>query len=465
MTAPKNEGPKPKMSTTTRKKRVGPSQLIDLFLHVADQLGCESDRDVAELAGVSPENVSNWRSGAVQEFKPQKLKAIKENIAAHISTLKTASGAARQAAGLSGMEIEFGASPSNVQRDFRDRVAYDYLGHRFLYYEPMGALAWENLIRRGYEQDCWLRGVESCAEAWTDPKRDSSGHCRGPIADAVGWGRRGDRKGLDVISLGPGEGGKEVLLLERLMASARTPEQKLRWLAYAPVDVSIPLLLTAARTAKKLFVEAEGGRSIYNLLPFGADFEEGELAFADRLPTAVHSEQPGVRLVMMLGNVLGNLRDEDDFVRKKLWKIARPGDLVWLEVGLRLQPLSDDPLFRLTQPDHEETAAGTNRRLLLEGPYRRYQAATGRPPSQIDMRVWVREDDESCRVPGSVNFCHDLIIKEERRACTMLYSRRYDLEALTAWFEKRELDVLRIQRVEDSKRTARVAHILLSRRG
>ena len=109
----------------------------------------------------------------------------------------------------------------------------------------------------------------------------------------------------------------------------------------------------------------------------------------------------------------------------------------------------------------ERTATETNRRLLLEGPYRRFEAAMGRPPSTLNMRIWTRENDEACRVPGAINFCHDLRIENENRSCTMLYSRRYQLEPLTAWLEGLGLEVQRIQRIEDSRGMPRVAHLLL----
>jgi hypothetical protein len=80
------------------------------------------------------------------------------------------------------------------------------------------------------------------------------------------------------------------------------------------------------------------------------------------------------------------------------------------------------------------------------------------------MRIWMREDDDSARVPGSINFCHDLVLQEERRACTMLYSRRYKLESLTSWLETLEFSVLRIKKVEDSQKRARVGHVLLVRK-
>jgi hypothetical protein len=117
----------------------------------------------------------------------------------------------------------------------------------------------------------------------------------------------------------------------------------------------------------------------------------------------------------------------------------------------------------MTEGGRGDTAAEANRRLLLEGPYRRWEAATGRPPASLEVKVWLRQDDDSCRIPDSVNFCHDLVIKDERRVCTMLYSRRYAVPALGAWFERLGFEVLRIQRAEDSRGKARVAHVLLRR--
>ncbi len=441
---------------------------MELFIAIAEQLGAKTDREIAELAGVSVENVANWRNGLVQEFKPQKLKGIKDAISARIGALREQAKHAEGdlLLGLSSVELEQGSSPSDLLKQFRDRVAYDYLGHRFLYFDAQGALAWENLLKGGYEQELWIGGAENCADAWLDTKRDDAGRAKGPIAEALGLGRRGGQTaGLDIISLGPGEGGKELIFLRKLLNAEEGVEQRLPWVTFAPVDISISLLLAAARGSRALFADASATResAMMNTLPFCADFEEGRLAFLSRLPTASESA-PGVRLVIMLGNTFGNLRDEEMFVRQKLWAMTRPGDLVWMEVGLRIEPLENDPLFALTQSDRLETSSEANRRLLLEGPYRRFEAASGKKPAPIDVRIWVREDDDVSRIAGSLNFCHDLVLKEERRVCTMLYSRRYRLEDLTAWFEKMRFDVLRIVRVDDSKKRPRVCHLLLRKR-
>lgn len=451
-----------------RRRKDSPSQLMELFFHLAEQLGITDDQEIAELADVSVENVSNWRSGAVQEFKPQKLRTIKTRLASIIGALEEQAGvvSTRGSTDLSPLEVESGSGPADLQRQFRDRVAYDYLGHRFLYYEPMGALAWENLIKRGYDQDRWLSGVQACLESWLERRREPDGSSRGPLAEALGMTRRGTPTGLDLVSLGPGEGDKEVQMIQQLLSAEIEREHRFPWLAYAPVDVSIPLLLVAARNARAVVREQPGRRraTTYQVRPFCADFEEGNLDFVSRLPTSLHPDHSGLRLVLMLGNVFGNLRDEEIFCRERLSRLVRPGDFTWLEVGLRLEPLDRDPLYRMTLPDHDESAAEANRRLLLEGPYRRWEAATGRTSSDLELRVWTREDDDVARIPGSVNFCHDLVIKDERRVCTMLYSRRYDLSKLSIWLEQQGYDVLRIQRVEDSRNQPRVAHLLLRRR-
>jgi transcriptional regulator with XRE-family HTH domain len=446
-----------------KRPQSGPSQVVELLLSVAESLGVTGDRDLAALAGVSVETISNWRGGAVQELKPTKLRAVERALAARVGALLERAGAVRADPdlGLVPIEIEERSSPTALQRQLRDRIHYDYLGHRFLYFEPQGALAWESLIGAGYEQDLWLRGVDECAKAWIDPARHARGGCRGPIADALGYGPKAKTRGLDVVSLGPGEGGKELRILERVLDLEKRADQSLPFLTLALCDVSISLLLRAVDEASRRVLN-EGSHA--NVLGFCADFEEGPLAFMTRLPTARGDAGDGLRLVVILGNVFGNVRDEQTFLRTKLADILRPGDLLWLEVGVRFDRPSQDPLFRLTEQDREETATEAHRRLLLEGPYRRWESAVGRPPDKLGMRVRVREDDEASRVPGSYNFVHDLVIEGQGRTITMLYSRRYQIEGLTRWLEDNGFAVERMVPVLDSKKQARVTHVLARRK-
>jgi hypothetical protein len=442
-----------------RGERLERSQVMELFLSMAEAFGITGDEAIAALADAGPESVQNWRSGAVREFKPKKLQAAIANLRAQVATLRAMAGGGG-GEDLSLVHVERGSSPADLQRDFRDRVTWDYAGHRFLYYEPQGALAWHNLIGAGYEQDAWVLGVEACARDWL------SGDA--PLAAALGIGRRETVRGLELISLGCGEAAKEMLVVRRLIDEEARRGVRLRWLELAPVDVSIPLLLAAARSSVRVLAErAErlGGVVTFDaVLPFCADFEEGSLRFAERLASAQPERSGGVRLITLLGNVFGNLRDEESFVRKKLNMLVRPGDLVWLEVGLRTAAPEDDPLFAMTRSARAETPAEANRRLLLEGPYRRWAAALGRSAPDIAMRIWVREADESTRVPASLNFTHDLMIRDENRAVTMLYSRRYEQAGLVGWLERLGYDLQAARKIKDARGIERVLHLLVRRR-
>ncbi len=438
------------------------AQVFELLFSFAESLGLTGDREIAQLVGVSPETIQNWRTGAVGELKPTKLDQVKRALGSRVAALRegTVASPLDLESGMTHVDISPDASPSQLQRQLRDRMHYDYLGHRFLYFEPQGALAWENLISGGYEQASWIQGVRACAREWLEPGRRKDGSAKGPIATALGLGRRTRTRGLDIISLGPGEGSKEVAVLEELEA-AEARGDGVPWRAMTLVDVSISLLIRAALAARRSVASLPMERAMVRAVC--ADFEEGPLDFARRLTSGHHDDDESRRLVLVLGNVFGNVRHEDTFVRQKLSFLVRPGDLVWIEVGIRAETPELDPVYRLTQRSETETAHEANRRLLLEGPYRRWEAARGRTPVGMDLRVWVREDDDSTTIPGSYNFCHDLVLESERRAITMLYSRRYDVESLGRWLEQRGYVIERIAKVADSRRIDRVVHILLRR--
>lgn len=99
-------------------KKGKPSQLMDLFLHVAQQLGSRTDRQVAGLADVSPDSIPNWRSGTVREFKPRTLTAIKDGIAARLRALQQHAEHEKDSVGtgLVPLEIEVSSGPTALQR-------------------------------------------------------------------------------------------------------------------------------------------------------------------------------------------------------------------------------------------------------------------------------------------------------------------------------------------------------------
>ncbi|MEM6532938.1 MAG: L-histidine N(alpha)-methyltransferase [Myxococcota bacterium] len=431
------------------------SQVIELFLRVANALGRETDREIAELAGVTPENVANWQAGSVKEFKRQTLTGIADRIADQIAALRghRASTEIGLRHGLIELEVEESSSPDALQREFSDRLRYDYLGHRFLYYEPQGALAWENLIRDDYVHRAWLEGVGRCARRWFGGSNPEQPH-GGVLNQALGLRRGAHRAGLELVSLGSGEGGKEEAVLGALAELDHHPA----WTALALVDVSIPLLMRAARTCRSLVFDRFGEEGVA-VLPCCADFEEGELNFLERLPRA-RSKADAKRIVMMFGNVLGSLRDEERFVAEKLEPMLESGDYVWLEVNRRLEDPNDDPLHALTQ-DGDQTATSNHRRLVLEGPYRRFEAAGHRRPSNVTTRVSLREGSA---VPGSINYVQDLVIPDEDRIVTMLYSRRYELSGLKGWLDSYGFEVEDTVTVDGGSSKESMHHVLIRKR-
>jgi hypothetical protein len=77
------------------------------------------------------------------------------------------------------------------------------------------------MIKRGYSQEEWLLGVERFADKWLSEVRDG--------------------QGVDVVSLGPGEGEKECRILRRLVQREQHLQRPLAWLTFMPVDLSMPL--------------------------------------------------------------------------------------------------------------------------------------------------------------------------------------------------------------------------------
>ncbi|MEO0812364.1 MAG: L-histidine N(alpha)-methyltransferase [Myxococcota bacterium] len=425
-------------------------------MRTAEALGRHSDREIAELAGVTPENVANWRAGSVKEFKRQTLNGIADRIADQIAALRghRASTEIGLRHGLIELEVEESSGPDALQKNFADRLHYDYLGHRFLYYEPQGALAWENLIRDSYVHRAWIDGVSRCARSWFGPGGSAHG---GILNQALGLRRGAQRSGLELVSLGSGEGGKEKVVLDVLAELTYQPS----WTALALVDVSIPLLMRAARTARAIVFEKFGEEGVA-VLPCCADFEEGELNFLERLPRA-RTRAEAKRIVLIFGNVLGSVRDEERFISEKLERMIEPGDYVWLEVNRRLESERDDPMHAL-MADDEQTANSAHRRLVLEGPYRRFEAAGHRRPANIRTRISLRKDDATCAVPGSVNYVQDLLIEDEGRVLTMLYSRRYEEAGLRRWLGERGFDVEDVVNIDGGSSKEAMIHMLVRKR-
>ena len=425
------------------------SQVVDLLLHVLGTLGISGDQEIADLVGVSREQVKNWKKGLGENLKLVTLDGAKRALAAHLRAIMDHAFFADPHVHMVRLEVEEGAGPSELLRQFGEKYHHDsYLGHRFLYYDPHCALAWENLIKRGYGQEEWLLGVDRFTERWLSQVRDG--------------------QGVDVVSLGPGEGEKECRILRKLVHREQQMQRPLAWLTYMPVDLSMPLLLKAAKRAlEEPNLWTSRPAAMRMLMPICADFEYGRLDFVSRLPSVQRTE--GLRVILVLGNIFGNVRDEETFVRRTLLPLTRPDDLVWIEVARKLDPIENDPVFPMTIPKSERSAEESTRTALLEMPYRVWEVSQGRLPRDVQLRVKLETyagGDDSCKIPGSVNFCHDLVIQEEnmqQRIRTMLFTRRHTDEALAATFERLGFTVEEITHVKDSKGRPLIAHFLLRR--
>ena len=110
-----------------------------------------------------------------------------------------------------------------------------------------------------------------------------------------------------------------------------------------------------------------GGLDNFAVLPFCADFEEGELAFAQRLPTA---ENDGVRLVLLLGNVFGNVIARQGHHNKSAiacqgqWPTAK----TWLQVNRKCAWAAATRRFRSSCHASTRTLA-TRRPCLVTMPW------------------------------------------------------------------------------------------------
>ena len=120
-----------------------------------------------------------------------------------------------------------------------------------------------------------------------------------------------------------------------------------------------------------------------------------------------------------------------------------------------------DGLFALSKGQLRDTQE-TVRRSLVEGPHRRFRASVG-APLDTRMRIIPREGGATCEVPGSYNFVHDVDINPSGQRCSVMYSRRYEIDALRGWLADHGYETRFEQRSKDARGRDRTAHLLLFR--
>jgi len=422
------------------------SQVFDLILGLLELHGFHTNEAQASICGVTPTTIQNWKTGKVKALNRGKL----EEVIARIHFLSKRRGVDLVGEpSLCPIVIEDGAGPEDLERQLHEKWDSVYLGHKFLYYPPAGAMAWIKLLETGYGATLLSKGFVAAMSAALD-----GGAAR--LAAALRW-TEGRSCGLDLISLGPGDGVKEARTIELLIEHAGSNHRLIDWLTYTPVDVSIPLLRLASEHARNLIRDrVEDERWPHFLVrPSCSDFEDGNLGFAGHLSNSEEDR----RLLLFLGGTFGNLKSEAAFVERTLGRLLRPGDLLWLEVGVRQPRIEDDGLYALAKGGLGDTQE-TVRRALVEGPHRRFRASVG-APLDSKMQIIPRDGGATCDVPGSYNFVHDVDINPSGQRCSVLYSRRYDIAALRQWLTKFGYETLFEYAVKDSHERDRTAHLLL----
>lgn len=135
----------------------------------------------------------------------------------------------------------------------------------------------------------------------------------GLVREAVG------RDEIDLISLGPGDGKKDVALLKGLVKTAFKGSD----LYYYPFDVN-PSMISHAMTSTR------------GVRPSLKDIQvKAILADFDSLPefSGIYQYRDAPNVLSLLGNTLGNLPEDREFLEQQLYGQAMsPGDLLLLEV-------------------------------------------------------------------------------------------------------------------------------------
>lgn len=194
------------------------------------------------------------------------------------------------------------------------------------------------------------------------------------------------RSGLDLLALGAGDGKQEVRLTRHLLdrMGRRDPEQEAGTRLYL-LDISQPLLGEAYKHA----AETLGRRPGLYLCAILGDFHHlPQYSQFLQVPERDHRR----RIVVMVGNTIGNLDDERRFFRHSLIGFA-PGDLLLLHVQLAFASVDNpeevrrrDPALRHGLPsEHAE---------WLRGPFDRY--CDGVTDVSFEFAL-----DTHCPVPGS----------------------------------------------------------------
>lgn len=144
--------------------------------------------------------------------------------------------------------------------------------------------------------------------------------------------------GMHYVSIGPGTGEKDAQVLRHLASVAAGP------IVYIPVDISADLLRLSLDTSMQGIDE-----SAVDVLPIELDIA-GELGLGG-LKKVIELMTDGPVLLSLLGNTLGNFKEDDGMLARIADLVGRKDDILLMEVATA----------REASPDLADDAAGEYR--------------------------------------------------------------------------------------------------------
>ncbi len=196
-------------------------------------------------------------------------------------------------------------SPATFAREVRQALVERTILPAHLFYEtPGGAANWTELT-----SDASYASAGDSAELF----RREGGAVGVTVAELAAG------RAMRVVSLGPGDGWKDELVMAAIAGTSTAGSMH-----YFALDTS-PILATQAMTRALTSDRLAGA---------GASALVGRF---DDLPALrpIYDRDGAVNVIMMLGNTVGNLADEVGLVRLLGEQAMKPGDLLLLEVTLQ----------------------------------------------------------------------------------------------------------------------------------
>ena len=221
------------------------------------------------------------------------------------------------------IQIDVLLSEDQIAQEFIAALARHELPEKFFYWFPLSIRAWLNLCNDG----AYRNFIRSLSVLQTHASDLVSMMPTGPI---------------EVISLGAGQGTKDLLLLEQLRQQGRTPR-------YRPVDASQGLLELACQTAREQQFDCRGLKA--------------DLSNSAHLTALQANRDDPPRLIMILGNTLGAF--DPLTLPGQLAAILRPQDFLLLD-GELFSPT--DTLTGYDNPINRQFAFGPLRSVGLSEP-------------------------------------------------------------------------------------------------